>query len=221
MRKSSPRPHSHHRRCNKCTSNRPPKRSLLSNCPATMLYQARLKTLRLLHSNNSSCHATTLCRVKSVQPVRREQLARAVQFLFFFLAPAAPAPTSASDQGITAVAVFDYQAGDDDEISFNPNDVITRIEMVTIYLISTYICSFTLSDRRRLVARPLQRTVWSVPCELRRVAQSVRMIQTNLFTSLLCNLPYGVMTYVLSILSRVMSSSAGACALLKYILTYE
>ena len=38
------------------------------------------------------------------------------------------------------MAVFDYQAGDDDEISFNPNDVITHIEMViTCIVLSTSI----------------------------------------------------------------------------------
>jgi len=29
-----------------------------------------------------------------------------------------------------AVALYDYQAGDDDEISFDPDDVITNIEMI-------------------------------------------------------------------------------------------
>lgn len=29
-----------------------------------------------------------------------------------------------------AIALFDYQAGDDDEISFDPDDVITNLEFV-------------------------------------------------------------------------------------------
>ena len=40
-------------------------------------------------------------------------------------------------QGVTAIALYDYQAAADDEISFDPNDVITNIEMVSLskYLI--------------------------------------------------------------------------------------
>ena len=34
--------------------------------------------------------------------------------------------------GVTATALYDYQAAADDEISFDPNDVITNIEMVSI-----------------------------------------------------------------------------------------
>uniref|UniRef100_H3CGM9 Cortactin n=1 Tax=Tetraodon nigroviridis TaxID=99883 RepID=H3CGM9_TETNG len=34
------------------------------------------------------------------------------------------------DLGITAVALYDYQAAGDDEISFDPDDVITNIEMI-------------------------------------------------------------------------------------------
>jgi len=32
--------------------------------------------------------------------------------------------------GICAIALYDYQAMADDEISFDPNDIITNIEMV-------------------------------------------------------------------------------------------
>merc|ERR1712037_486051 len=32
--------------------------------------------------------------------------------------------------GISAIALYDYQAMADDEISFDPNDIITNIEMV-------------------------------------------------------------------------------------------
>lgn len=35
------------------------------------------------------------------------------------------------DTGIKAIALYDYQAADDDEITFDPDDVITHIEMVS------------------------------------------------------------------------------------------
>uniref|UniRef100_A0A8C0Q977 Src substrate cortactin n=1 Tax=Canis lupus familiaris TaxID=9615 RepID=A0A8C0Q977_CANLF len=35
-----------------------------------------------------------------------------------------------NDLGITAVALYDYQAAGDDEISFDPDDIITNIEMI-------------------------------------------------------------------------------------------
>uniref|UniRef100_A0A3B5BBK1 Cortactin n=1 Tax=Stegastes partitus TaxID=144197 RepID=A0A3B5BBK1_9TELE len=34
------------------------------------------------------------------------------------------------DVGVTAVALYDYQAAGDDEISFDPDDIITNIEMI-------------------------------------------------------------------------------------------
>jgi len=34
------------------------------------------------------------------------------------------------DTGIHAIALYDYQAADDDEISFDPDDVITHIEKI-------------------------------------------------------------------------------------------
>lgn len=34
------------------------------------------------------------------------------------------------DTGITAIAMYDYQAAADDEISFDPDDLITHIEKV-------------------------------------------------------------------------------------------
>ena len=40
--------------------------------------------------------------------------------------------------GITAVALYDYQAMADDEISFDPNDVISNIEMVSLFLSMNY-----------------------------------------------------------------------------------
>uniref|UniRef100_UPI003AB036B6 src substrate cortactin isoform X3 n=1 Tax=Centroberyx gerrardi TaxID=166262 RepID=UPI003AB036B6 len=50
-----------------------------------------------------------------------------------------PEPTAAADGqqyeysedlGVTAVALYDYQAAGDDEISFDPDDIITNIEMI-------------------------------------------------------------------------------------------
>uniref|UniRef100_A0A3B3CYD7 Cortactin n=1 Tax=Oryzias melastigma TaxID=30732 RepID=A0A3B3CYD7_ORYME len=47
-----------------------------------------------------------------------------------------PSPTPAEayeygeDLGVTAVALYDYQAAGDDEISFDPDDIITNIEMI-------------------------------------------------------------------------------------------
>jgi len=35
-----------------------------------------------------------------------------------------------ADTGLTAVALYDYEAGDNDEISFEPDDIITNIDMV-------------------------------------------------------------------------------------------
>lgn len=37
------------------------------------------------------------------------------------------------DTGLTAVALYDYQAAADDEISFDPDDIITHVQMVIIY----------------------------------------------------------------------------------------
>ena len=39
----------------------------------------------------------------------------------------------ARDGSITAVALYDYQAMAEDEISFDPNDIITNIEMVSSF----------------------------------------------------------------------------------------
>lgn len=37
------------------------------------------------------------------------------------------------DTGIRAIALYDYQAAADDEISFDPDDLITHIEQVNYY----------------------------------------------------------------------------------------
>lgn len=39
---------------------------------------------------------------------------------------------SADNPGVQAIALYDYQAAADDEISFDPDDRITHIEMVCI-----------------------------------------------------------------------------------------
>ena len=70
-----------------------------------------------------------------------EVCACACFFLFFFylaelefqeipVPPPAQPKVSPGGSGLTAVALYDYQAADDDEISFNPDDVITHIEQV-------------------------------------------------------------------------------------------
>lgn len=41
-----------------------------------------------------------------------------------------PSKDDAQSQGLCARALFDYQAADDTEISFDPGDVITHIEVV-------------------------------------------------------------------------------------------
>lgn len=47
------------------------------------------------------------------------------------LAPPPPPPSQPQfDQGICAVALWDYQAEEEDEISFDPGETITQIEMI-------------------------------------------------------------------------------------------
>ena len=49
-------------------------------------------------------------------------------------AAAATVPvTSPTDEGLCAVALYDYQAAAEDEISFDPNDIISNIEMVSYF----------------------------------------------------------------------------------------
>ena len=50
-------------------------------------------------------------------------------------AAAATVPvTSPTDEGLCAVALYDYQAAAEDEISFDPNDIISNIEMVSYFI---------------------------------------------------------------------------------------
>lgn len=46
--------------------------------------------------------------------------------------PATPRTSdpSAAGKGLTAVALFDYQADDDDELTFDPGELITDIEQI-------------------------------------------------------------------------------------------
>ena len=44
--------------------------------------------------------------------------------------PVAPAPELSPDQGLVARALYDYQAAEQNEITFDPQDLITNIEKV-------------------------------------------------------------------------------------------
>lgn len=46
------------------------------------------------------------------------------------------------DTGLTAVALYDYQAAAEDEISFDPDDLITHVEMVNYKIINLVFFSF-------------------------------------------------------------------------------
>ena len=50
----------------------------------------------------------------------------------------------AGGEGIRAVAIYDYQAADDDELSFDPDDIIYDIEKVNIYNTQLIISMYTL-----------------------------------------------------------------------------
>lgn len=50
------------------------------------------------------------------------------------VSPAIVSPASLQKASISAVALYDYQAADDDEISFDPNDIITDIVQVIFKL---------------------------------------------------------------------------------------
>uniref|UniRef100_A0AAR2M3T5 SH3 domain-containing protein n=1 Tax=Pygocentrus nattereri TaxID=42514 RepID=A0AAR2M3T5_PYGNA len=47
-----------------------------------------------------------------------------------FFSPDTQSYDYGEDLGVTAVALYDYQAAGDDEISFDPDDIITNIEMI-------------------------------------------------------------------------------------------
>ena len=45
-------------------------------------------------------------------------------------------PLDDPNEGVSAVALYDYQAAADDEISFDPDDIITNIEMVSNFILT-------------------------------------------------------------------------------------
>uniref|UniRef100_A0A8C2F5F5 Cortactin n=1 Tax=Cyprinus carpio TaxID=7962 RepID=A0A8C2F5F5_CYPCA len=59
----------------------------------------------------------------------RSQTFRYQTYLYYF-SFLAQSYESGEDLGVTAVALYDYQAAGDDEISFDPDDIITNIEMI-------------------------------------------------------------------------------------------
>ena len=82
--------------------------------------------------------------------------------------------------GIMAIALYDYQAQADDEISFDPNDIISNIEMVSLCCMFLYVrdswdgppvpCPshvHVLAGGRGLVDRRGPRPLRPVPGELR------------------------------------------------------
>ncbi|VDK27387.1 unnamed protein product [Anisakis simplex] len=44
--------------------------------------------------------------------------------------PLSPPSHPLGTSGLTAIAIYDYQKQDDDEISFEPDDIITNIDQV-------------------------------------------------------------------------------------------
>ena len=48
-------------------------------------------------------------------------------------------PLDDPNEGVSAVALYDYQAAADDEISFDPDDIITNIEMVSNLILTVCI----------------------------------------------------------------------------------
>lgn len=71
--------------------------------------------------------------------------------------------------GLTAIALYDYQAAAEDELTFDPDEIITNIEMVLSFILNVnmpLIFDFSL-DWRRLVARRVQRHGRTLPGQLR------------------------------------------------------
>ena len=59
------------------------------------------------------------------------ELSEEITFFLKYFASQEVEVEPARDGSITAVALYDYQAMAEDEISFDPNDIITNIEMVS------------------------------------------------------------------------------------------
>ena len=63
------------------------------------------------------------------------------------------------DNGLTAVALWDYEAEEDDEVTFDPGEIITHIEMIDevttlfiIYFDPLRIYYFRAGGKERVVA---------------------------------------------------------------------
>ena len=69
------------------------------------------------------------------------------------------------DQGICAVALWDYQAEEEDEISFDPGETITQIEMIDEVQYQTQFLFDTFSG---VVERHVPRAFWNLSGKLRR-----------------------------------------------------
>ena len=66
--------------------------------------------------------------------------------------------------GISAIALYDYQAMAEDEISFDPNDIITNIEMVKLFCLFYY--NFLLWDVLVLVLVLSQSSCCCLCCQV-------------------------------------------------------
>jgi hypothetical protein len=62
-----------------------------------------------------------LCVVQEILPTEEEDLSEDAQYY---------TTDEIVNTGISAIALYDYQAAADDEVSFDPDDVITHIEKV-------------------------------------------------------------------------------------------
>lgn len=58
--------------------------------------------------------------------------------------PLSPPAHPLGSTGLTAVAIYDYQKQDDDEISFDPDDIITNIDQVAV----VHTCDFSVFLRK-------------------------------------------------------------------------
>lgn len=125
----------------------------------------------------------------------------------------AQAQAAGGEQGMCAIALYDYQAAAEDEISFDPNDIITNIEMVSLSLFLGMNCSYVsrelllpqlsrpllcplnvlhkslFTGGRRLVAWRVPRQIRTLPCQLRREAVKVALEDQAKIMDALCPSP--------------------------------
>lgn len=66
------------------------------------------------------------------------------------------------DPGVTAVALYDYQAAAEDEISFDPDDIITHIEMVGAWPLSNTLRFLHEFHLRCLSTTSLSNDLWPI-----------------------------------------------------------